>query len=873
MAQYIQESSFFSWSRNQITYESQICLYEGYSREIPNSSFKYEGLVRGWFYQPQATRKSRIMRIAIEKLVGNPGKYSSIEDAVQESSLEKNNALLDLDSPGMSDTFDEVKSSHSVSEAFTSNVRDTSDMQAAQDNNSSTSLGIQSIGKPFIKRTAGVFKDQWSGQKSKESPQSPPAQRNLLRERLVPISHKSLITKDVQVIIESAKDSYGHREQRTFWAFTDDTGRFSQKCRVPFKPERVTVYADDAKASSDFIFIPPVGISIISDVDDTVRHSGVTKSKRELLQNILAKGFDDCKIDGVSEWYNEMAQSGAAFHYVSNSPWQLYHIVEGFLQHHGFPEGTIHLKRYAGIIEGITEPVRGRKRATLESIIQDFPLRKFIMVGDSGEADLEAYSEMALKFPDQIAAIYIRDITLSRGDNLDLQSNRSITSQERYRYGMRNLIDFSPETYSVDGKSSSKEQNGGLSVRSSISSLSTSSGNSEYFTKSDDCKTFESIRGSTGTVDLIQMNDAKAINAVQDPPVIPPRRGLAKFTMADDVNKSQSLPNIPKRKPVPIAQTNDQKLDSIKLPILEPEHVLIQLAEQRSNEDRVIVAEKAASKSQPKLPPKPVLKYDAMQTATQKLSDTKLPSPIPRDQLPPKPKLRQETKAFIASRNDKSNSITRSSETEAFDTFRNTDDVNDNKLTDFSKRPGEKRDINDGKPELPPRRKLLERTSSKLMESAYSVASASSTAVSRILGPAGTPSEGLKNNNPTTNLTNSEPQLSKNTDSITPPLPPRKSSQNKQDEGLKTNKSWSRFEFMDKLPTFDLESHFVPSSQDIVDADKIDKRAESWKMRIYDHRRLLPNTVSLKTWKVPDDVKAESLRLIKLERGSLDILK
>lgn len=160
------------------------------------------------------------------------------------------------------------------------------------------------------------------------------------------------------------------------------------------------------------------GVSVITDVDDTIKKTGVTGPKREMLQNVLLKSFDQVCIDGTSEWYRKMNDAGAAFHYVSNSPWQLYESIHSFLRFHEFPKGSIHLKHYQGLIDGMMEPAHGRKRSALEGILRDFPGRKFILVGDSGEVDLETYGELAKKFPDQVIAIYIRDISLPADEPL-----------------------------------------------------------------------------------------------------------------------------------------------------------------------------------------------------------------------------------------------------------------------------------------------------------------------------------------------------------------------------------------------------------------------------------------------------------------------
>jgi phosphatidate phosphatase APP1 len=50
----------------------------------------------------------------------------------------------------------------------------------------------------------------------------------------------------------------------------------------------------------------------------------------------------------------------------------------------------------------------------MKSILQRFPLRKFVLIGDSGEFDPEIYGSLARKFPQQIAAILIRRVPGSK---------------------------------------------------------------------------------------------------------------------------------------------------------------------------------------------------------------------------------------------------------------------------------------------------------------------------------------------------------------------------------------------------------------------------------------------------------------------------
>ena len=52
-----------------------------------------------------------------------------------------------------------------------------------------------------------------------------------------------------------------------------------------------------------------------------------------------------------------------------------------------------------------------RKRAGVEALLQRFPDSRFVLVGDSGEADLELYASLSRCYPSQVLAIFIRDVS------------------------------------------------------------------------------------------------------------------------------------------------------------------------------------------------------------------------------------------------------------------------------------------------------------------------------------------------------------------------------------------------------------------------------------------------------------------------------
>ena len=156
--------------------------------------------------------------------------------------------------------------------------------------------------------------------------------------------------------------------------------------------------------------VEDAGLSVISDIDDTVKITNVA-DKRELLRNTLLRDF--APVAGMPEVYRRWQQSGAAFHYVSSSPWQLSDCLCGFLGDAGLPAGSMHLKLFR--LKDSTPlgrlPSRKRgKRRTIERILDDFPGRRFVLVGDSGERDPDIYASIALRRPEQVTGILIREV-------------------------------------------------------------------------------------------------------------------------------------------------------------------------------------------------------------------------------------------------------------------------------------------------------------------------------------------------------------------------------------------------------------------------------------------------------------------------------
>ncbi|MFM9921501.1 App1 family protein [Variovorax sp. H27-G14] len=157
--------------------------------------------------------------------------------------------------------------------------------------------------------------------------------------------------------------------------------------------------------------VPAQGVSVISDIDDTIKRTQV-RERREMLLNTFSRRFE--ATPRMAAWYRALAQvSDTRFHYLSSSPVQLYPPLADFIHAADFPAGSMHLREsttWRTLIPG-AEDSRAHKLGVIERLLAEFPQRRFVLVGDSGEADPEIYAQTFRAHAQRIDAIVIRDVT------------------------------------------------------------------------------------------------------------------------------------------------------------------------------------------------------------------------------------------------------------------------------------------------------------------------------------------------------------------------------------------------------------------------------------------------------------------------------
>ncbi|MGD9127177.1 MAG: DUF2183 domain-containing protein, partial [Planctomycetia bacterium] len=217
----------------------------------------------------------------------------------------------------------------------------------------------------------------------------------IFQERIRPFLYDNERGKELTVEVQ---------EQQFQLSETGANGHTWAFLRFQMKPETVSgqknfvvrTKAKDGRVFSGKVYpISGEGLSVISDIDDTIKISKVT-DRGELMRNTFVRPFQE--VPGMAKVYSELAKQGAAFHYVSGSPWQLYEPLGQFLAKADFPGGTFALRIFRlkdKTAISLFQPAEKHKLVAIRRLFDNFSKRRFLLIGDSGEQDPEIYCQIA----------------------------------------------------------------------------------------------------------------------------------------------------------------------------------------------------------------------------------------------------------------------------------------------------------------------------------------------------------------------------------------------------------------------------------------------------------------------------------------------
>ncbi|UJR22869.1 hypothetical protein I4U23_025898 [Adineta vaga] len=219
------------------------------------------------------------------------------------------------------------------------------------------------------------------------------------------------------------------------------------------------VTGDDQRNATGRIQLiePSEGISIISDIDDTIKISEVLDKVR-LLANTFISPFKP--VPGMPELYQQWQTKNinCTFHYLSGMPDQLYTLTQEFIDINKFPNGSFHMRHFGWAATSLFHFLHSQ--STFEhklSYLRFFLLntkRNYVLIGDSGEKDPEIYGTITREYPERIRAIFIRAIQNESFDNQRFLDAFKDISEEKW------LVFHDPKQVPIDLSRAPRTLNG-----------------------------------------------------------------------------------------------------------------------------------------------------------------------------------------------------------------------------------------------------------------------------------------------------------------------------------------------------------------------------------------------------------------------------
>jgi phosphatidate phosphatase APP1 len=173
-------------------------------------------------------------------------------------------------------------------------------------------------------------------------------------------------------------------------------------------------------AAEGLLFVPPESCRyvVISDIDDTVVHTGVANKLMMLWRLFMQGPRSRVAFPGMAALLRALHHGSSGDEanpmlYVSRAPWSIYEVLEEFFRLHRIPVGPILFLREWGLTLQNPLPRRApdHKLHLIRHMLALYRELPFILIGDSGQHDPEVYARIVHEHPGRVRAIYIRNVS------------------------------------------------------------------------------------------------------------------------------------------------------------------------------------------------------------------------------------------------------------------------------------------------------------------------------------------------------------------------------------------------------------------------------------------------------------------------------
>ena len=177
----------------------------------------------------------------------------------------------------------------------------------------------------------------------------------------------------------------------------------------------ITLQADGSAAVTARIFVvdPDARIGIVSDIDDTVMVTALPRPFLAAWNTFVLDEHARRPVPGMAVLLERLTSQheGSPVMYLSTGAWNVAPTLDRFMSRHLYPAGTLLLTDWGPTHDRLFRSGQEHKRESLARLAREFPSIRWVLIGDDGQHDESIYREFALKHPDNVSAVVIRQLS------------------------------------------------------------------------------------------------------------------------------------------------------------------------------------------------------------------------------------------------------------------------------------------------------------------------------------------------------------------------------------------------------------------------------------------------------------------------------
>ncbi len=179
----------------------------------------------------------------------------------------------------------------------------------------------------------------------------------------------------------------------------------------------IQLQAEDSQIVEAPVFVidPSAKFGVVSDIDDTVMVTALPRPLLAAWNTFVLDEHARMPTPGMAVLLDRLASvhPGSPTIYLSTGAWNVAPTLTRFLSRNLYPSGALLLTDWGPTHDRLFRSGREHKRDNLHRLAEEFPEMKWLLVGDDGQHDEEIYGEFEELYPNNVAAIAIRQLSPS----------------------------------------------------------------------------------------------------------------------------------------------------------------------------------------------------------------------------------------------------------------------------------------------------------------------------------------------------------------------------------------------------------------------------------------------------------------------------